>query len=63
MSERTIWYVVADLNQPSLMPFAVLRVDTSIKSGKGVKGTVVSLHSLREQAERVVHEFNEVALS
>jgi hypothetical protein len=55
---RTIWYVVADLTDPAAEPFAVLRVDTTIRREGGVEGTVVSLHWQREEAERIAHEFN-----
>jgi len=59
MSEkRTIWYAVADLTQPKAEPFMVVSVDTSVKSGKGVEGTIVSLHWTREEAELIVHRFN-----
>jgi hypothetical protein len=63
MAERTVWYVVADLNSPAAEPFAVMSVDTSIKRDGGVEGTVVSLHTIREEAERIVHEFNNGPLS
>jgi hypothetical protein len=58
MAMRTIWYVVGDLTNPVAEPYAVLSVDTSIRRGGGVEGTVVSLHWQREEAERIVHEFN-----
>ena len=58
MTERTIWYAVADLKNPAAEPFAVLSVDTSIKREGGVEATVVSIHWQREEAERIVHEFN-----
>lgn len=61
--KRTVWYVLADLNKPVAEPFAVMSVDTSLKREGGVEGTVVSLHWLREEAERIVHEFNEGPLS
>jgi hypothetical protein len=61
--ERTVWYMVADLNTPSPEPFAVISVDATEKCGNGVEGTVVSLHMMREEAERIVHEFNEGPLS
>lgn len=60
---RTIWYAVADLTSPAAEPYAVLSVDTSIKRDNGVEGTVVSLHWQREEAERIVHEFNNGPLS
>jgi hypothetical protein len=58
-----VWYVVADLRTPAAEPFAVLRVDTSIKREGGVEGTVVSVHWRREEAERIVHEFNDGPLN
>lgn len=58
MSERTIWYVVADLREPAAEPFAVLSVDTSIRRDNGVEATVVSVHWRREEAESIVHSFN-----
>lgn len=58
MTDRTIWYAVGDLINPAAEPFAVFSIDTSIKREVGVEGTVVSLHWQREEAERVVHEFN-----
>lgn len=63
MADRTVWYVVADLNNPMAEPFAVMSVDTSVKRDGGVEGTVVSLHHIREEAERIVHEFNNGPLS
>lgn len=53
MNERTVWHMVADLHNPAPEPFAVIRADTSIKSGGGVEGTVVSLHHTREEAEAI----------
>jgi len=50
--ERTVWHVVADLNNPPAEPFMVLRVDTSVRREIGVEGSVVSLHWTREEAER-----------
>lgn len=58
MTERTVWLLVADLTKPAAEPFAVVSVDTSIKRDGGVEGTVVSVHWQREEAERIVHEFN-----
>ena len=63
MTKRTVWYVVADLTNPNAEPFAVLSVDTSIRRDGGVEGTVVSVHWKREEAERIVHEFNNGPLS
>lgn len=59
MTERKVWYMVGDLTDPAAEPFAVFRVDTSVRDELGaLEGTVVSLHWQREEAERVVHEFN-----
>ena len=58
MSERTIWDVVVELRNPSPEPFAVLRVDTTKMRDGGIEGTVISLHMMKEEAERIVHEFN-----
>jgi len=63
---RTIWYVLAELSGPADadLPFAVLSVDINDKqTGGGLAGTIVSLHSEREEAERIVHEFNGGELS
>ncbi len=61
MSERTIWYIVSDMYSPKVEPFAVIRVDMSECHGDAVEGTVVSLHWEREEAERIVAEFNGAA--
>jgi hypothetical protein len=61
--KRTIWFVLAELRNPSPEPFAVLSADTTRPVEAGVVGTVVSLHMTREEAERVVHEFNNGPLS
>lgn len=58
MPQRTVWYLVADLKKPAAEPFAVISVDTTVRRESGVEGTVVSLHWQREEAERIVHEFN-----
>lgn len=64
MSERTVWYVVADITIPtSAEPFVLMSVDTSVRRDKGCEGTVISLHWLREEAERIAHEFNNGPLS
>lgn len=63
MTDRTTWYVVADLTNPQAEPYAVLSVDTSVRRDDGVEGTVVSLHWQRAEAERIVHEFNNGPLS
>jgi hypothetical protein len=60
---RTVWYAVADITIPGAEPFAVVSINTAAKRDGGVEGTVVSLHWLREHAERVVHEFNNGPLS
>jgi len=63
-SERTVWYVLAELRNPSPEPFAVLSADTTQRGEDGgIVSTVVSLHMIREEAERIVHEFNEGPLS
>lgn len=49
MTGQTIWYQVADLNNPSAEPFMVLRVDTSVRRGTGVEAEVVSLHWTRDR--------------
>lgn len=55
---RTIWHLVADLKEPTAEPFMVVRVDTSIRSGSGVEGEVVSLHWIREEAEARARELD-----
>jgi hypothetical protein len=61
--QRKIWRVVAELSNPSPEPFAVMEFDTSKWVGDALEGTVVSLHMMREEAEKVVFEFNEGPLS
>lgn len=63
MAEQTIWYLVGDVTNPGAEPFAVFRVDTSIKREGGVEGTVVSLHWQREEAERIAHELGGAVLN
>jgi hypothetical protein len=63
MSERTVWYALAELRNPSPEPFAVMSVDVSGERGAPIEGTVVSLHMMKEEAERIVHEFNNGPLS
>jgi hypothetical protein len=63
MSERTIWYVLAELRNPSPEPFAVLSADITERRDGGMVSTVVSLHMLKEEAERIIHEFNSGPLS
>lgn len=63
MTERTVWLLVADLTNPAEEPFAVVRVDTSVKREGGVEGTVMSVHWQREEAERIVSEFNDGPLN
>lgn len=60
LSKRTVWYMVGDLTNPAAEPFAVFKVDTSIRREGGVEGTVVSLHWQREEAERVVRGLNAI---
>lgn len=55
---QTIWYVVADLNEPIAEPFVVIRVDTKVKMGSGVEGTIESLHWHRAEAESICHRLN-----
>lgn len=52
--------MVGDLTNPVAEPFAVFKVDTSIRREGGVEGTVVSLHWQREEAERVVRGLNAI---
>lgn len=59
MSDRTVWYVVADLTRPCDEPFAVLRVDTSVRSESGVEGEVISLHRHRDDAEDIAGRLND----
>jgi len=63
MIERVIWYAVVNLINPAAEPFAVISVDTSVRREGGLEATVVSLHWQREEAERIVHEFNNGPLS
>lgn len=56
MAERTVWHLVADLTKPAAEPFAVVKVDTSIRREGGVEGEIVSLHWDRAEAERIAHE-------
>lgn len=56
---RTVWHIVADLNNPTAEPFMVLRVDTSVRRESGVEGTVVSFHWMREEAERAAHDLDD----
>jgi len=59
MTQRRVWYMVADVTEPKAEPFAVFSVDTGIIRNGGVEGTVISLHWNREEAERIVREFND----
>jgi hypothetical protein len=61
--QRTVWYVLCELRNPSPEPFAVMSVDTTQHENGGVVSTVVSLHTMKEEAERIVHEFNNGKLS
>ena len=63
MTKRTIYYAVMDLRNPSAEPFAVISCDTTRASNGTCPATIVSLHWQREEAERIVHEFNEGPLS
>lgn len=60
---RTVWYLLMDIHNPNPEPYAVVRADTSQREDAGCAGTIVSLHMLKEEAERIVHEFNEGPLS
>lgn len=55
---QTVWYVIAELHNPEPKPFAIIRVDTAIKRESGVEGTVISLHSFREEAQAMVDRLN-----
>jgi hypothetical protein len=46
-----VFFEVAELDNPSAEPFAVIRVDTSKRVGTGVEGVVVSTHPSREDAD------------
>lgn len=59
MTQRRVWYMVADLTDPKAEPFAVFSVDTGVIREGVVEGAVVSLHWRREEAERIVREFND----
>jgi hypothetical protein len=41
----------------------MMSVDTAARRGGGCEGTVISLHWIREEAERIAHEFNNGPLS
>lgn len=56
---RTIFYEVADLNQPAPEPFAVIRIDVAKRNGNGVEGTIQSLHWTREEASARAKELTE----
>jgi hypothetical protein len=56
---RTIWHVVAKLINPAAEPFAVFRVDTTIRKGDGVEGEVMSLHYSEQEAEARAAELDE----
>ena len=43
--------VVADLSEPRVEPFAVISIDPSVRVGQGVRGTVMSLHWTKAEAE------------
>jgi hypothetical protein len=59
MTAQTIWYEVFDLHQPAPEPFAVIKIDTSIRKESGVEGTVVSLHWDRGHATDVARALTE----
>lgn len=63
MDQRTVWDCLIELRNPSPEPFAVLRVDTKKRRDGGIEGTIVSLHMIREEAEKAVYEFNNGPLS
>lgn len=60
---RTIWYVIAELTNPADEPFAVMKIDTSIRKGDGVEGEVISLHYGRDEAEARAAELTEEYLN
>jgi hypothetical protein len=60
---RTVWYLVAELVNPAAEPFAVLRVDTSVRKGDGVEGEVVSLHRERDEADARAAELTDEYLN
>lgn len=59
MTDRTIFYEVIDLVNPSPEPFAVVRIDTSKRVGKGCEGIVDSLHMDRAVAVEVASRLSE----
>lgn len=63
MSARTVWYILAELRNPGPEPFAVLSADITKHRDGGIVSTVISLHMVKEEAERIIHEFNEGPLS
>lgn len=56
---RTIFYEVAEINDPADEPFMVLRIDVTARRGNGVEGTVQSLHRTREEASARARELTE----
>lgn len=48
----TVFYEVAELNDPSPTPFAVVAIYPDKKKGDGVLGIVRSLHADRREANR-----------
>lgn len=58
-AKRTVWYVLAELRNPSPEPFAVLSADTTQRKDGGIVSTVVSLHMDKDEAQLIVDEFNE----
>lgn len=59
---QTVWYLVADLNNPTAEPFAVLRADIAERADSGgCEATVVSLHWTKPEAELEVLRLSEAA--
>lgn len=56
---RTIFYEVAELNNPADEPFMVVRIDVAARRGNGVEGVVQSLHRTREEASARAKELTE----
>lgn len=60
---RTVWFMVAELVNPAAEPFAVMRVDTTVRKGGGVEGEVASVHWQKEEAENRAAELTEEYLN
>lgn len=56
---RTIFYEVAELNEPAAEPFFVMRIDVTKRGGLGVEGIVQSLHRTRDEADARAKELTE----